>query len=143
MTSSPLFLPILLDLHVETSALLCKSHPTLGNILGKHTVFLVLILALASPASPGQFSPAHALQMHRPAHPVPCLPQCLAEVSTVCSFSPPPLGSWLAFRAQGSVGWRLQHSLSAETPTNTSWLKGKPVLLRNCCTGRWRTEHLH
>ncbi|XP_074727314.1 galectin-2 isoform X1 [Strix uralensis] len=43
------------------------------------TSFLVLIVALASPASPGQSSLVHALQIHRPAYPVSCLPQCLAE----------------------------------------------------------------
>lgn len=68
------------------------------------TSFLVLIIALASPASPGHSSPVHALQIHRPAYPVSCLPQCLAEVSTFCCLRPPLLGSWLAFRAQGSGG---------------------------------------
>lgn len=63
------------------------------------TRFLVFIIALASPASSGQSSPVHTLQIHRPAYPVSCLPQSLAEVSTFCSLGPPPLGSWLAFRA--------------------------------------------
>ncbi|XP_074682696.1 galectin-2 isoform X1 [Strix aluco] len=43
------------------------------------TSFLVLIVALSSPASPGQSSLVHTLQIHRPAYPVSCLPQCLAE----------------------------------------------------------------
>lgn len=63
------------------------------------TSSLGLIIDLASPASPGQSFPVHTLQIHRPAYPVSCLPQCLAEVSTFCSLGPPPLGSWLAFRA--------------------------------------------
>ncbi|XP_030334776.1 galectin-2 isoform X3 [Strigops habroptila] len=40
---------------------------------------LVPIIALTSPASPGQSSPVHALKICRPAYPVSGLPQCLAE----------------------------------------------------------------
>lgn len=66
--------------------------------------FLVLIIALASPASPGQSSPAHALQINKPAYPVSCLLQRLTEVSTLCFLSPPLLGTWLAFRARDQLG---------------------------------------
>jgi len=57
----------------------CRGPIQLGSrlvLIG--TTFLVLIIALAS-ASPGQSSPVHTLQIHRPAYPVFCLPQCLVR----------------------------------------------------------------
>ena len=90
------------------------------------TSFLVLIIALAPSASPEQTSPVHTLQIHRPAYPVSCLPQCLAEVSTFCSPSS-SIRKLAGFQSLG-IGWAKVAALSAERHTNTSWLKGKLVL---------------
>lgn len=81
------------------------------------TSSLVLIMALTS-ASPGQSSPVHTLQIHRPAYPVSCSPQCLAEVSTFCSWasSVKKLAGFQSLR----IGWVKVAALSAERQTNTS-----------------------
>lgn len=81
------------------------------------TSSLVLIVALAS-ASPGQSSPVHALQTHRPAYPVSCSCQCLAEVSTFCSWAS-SVRKLAGFQSLG-ISWVKVEALSAERQTNSS-----------------------
>lgn len=83
------------------------------------TKFLVFIIALASPASSGQSSPVHTLQIHRPAYPVSYLPQSLADVSTFLFSRSSSVRKLAGFQSLG-ISWVKVAALSAERQTNTS-----------------------